>query len=179
MLTAVFARDVHAQETRPRSNRLPLRTAPLTGPLSRLPQVRSRCPLQLAVAPPVGLGRARALASAASAAGLAPPPPPLAADLASSFHGFVASDLAAVCEEARLLALQRPPPHGEEGSEEGGAGEGAPLLAVTAEEWRAAARLVEPASLLGLGTARESLGGARWRDVGGLARTKAPPPAVE
>ena len=145
--------------------------------------MRSRCPLQLAVAPPVGLGRARALASAASAAGLAPPPPPLAADLASSFHGFVASDLAAVCEEARLLALQRPPPHGEEGpeegAEEGGAGEGAPLLAVAEEEWRAAAGLVEPASLLGLGTARESLGGARWRDVGGLARTKAPPPAVE
>lgn len=82
-----------------------------------------------------------------------------------------------------MLALQRPPPHGEEGPEEGagegGVGEGAPLVAVAEEEWRAAAGLVEPASLLGLGTARESLGGARWRDVGGLARTKAPPLAVE
>ena len=46
------------------------------------------------------------------------------------------------------------------------------LLVLTESEWRVAAASVHPAALLGLGTSRSALGGAKWSDVGGLRAIK-------
>ena len=88
-------------------NAAPLLVLSAVSPRAIDARLRGLCPLHIAIPPPTPEQRAVMLCRLAMEAGLVPPCAELAREISDSLHGFVPSDVHAVCEEARMLALMR------------------------------------------------------------------------